>query len=114
MTVLITILMRALASHTSPHVIINGPNPNFCSSNLQSNLHSGPYFIAMQIFEKLFAFTPEEGSRQLVFGAVAEAAGIHGAYIEGNKVEAVGGHLVSEEGLAIQERLWVCFLFIAC
>ncbi|KAF9023894.1 NAD(P)-binding protein [Hymenopellis radicata] len=82
---------RSLQSHVGSSIIVDCVNPGFCISNLRSNI---PDFMkegnAKQEAET--AFTTEEGSRQLVYGAVGGADNeqeLRGAYISRSKVEEV-------------------------
>lgn len=63
---------------------------------------------------KALAFTSEEGSRQIVFGAVSgreDENKMRGAYINLSKVTEPSDFVISEEGGKVQERIWVsCFL----
>lgn len=50
---------------------MNAVNPGYCYSQLRRSL-SGIQAVFDHLSERALAFTTEEGSRQLVFGAVGE------------------------------------------
>lgn len=59
--------------------------------------------------EKALALTAEEGSRQLIYGALAEDKDgqMRGAYITAANVAEPSDFVISEVGEKVQERLWV-------
>jgi hypothetical protein len=61
--------------------------------------------------EKLFAHTSEEGSRQLVWGAVGEMGNetrLRGTYISSSQVQEASDDLLGAEGRRLQDKIWVC------
>lgn len=70
--------------------------------------------------EKRIALTTEEGSRQIIYGALAGAGSkeeeerLKGAYIASSQIREVSDFVLSEVGVKAQEKLWVsvAFLFI--
>jgi len=88
---------------SSPTVITNAIDPGYCLSEFRRNF-TGLKAIFDRLSEKILAFTTEEGSRQLVWGALAEDKEIRGAYISGAKV-VEPSDFVLENG-TVQERLW--------
>jgi len=59
--------------------------------------------------EKLLAWTPEQGSRQLIYAAIAERDNedrMKGAYISGAAVVEPSDYVLSEEGVKMQDTLW--------
>lgn len=63
--------------------------------------------------EKALALTAEEGSRQLVYGALAEdvVGDMRGAYVSAVSVVEPSDFVISEEGGKVQDRLWVSLIF---
>lgn len=62
---------------------------------------------------KLFGYTTEEGSRQLVYGAVGnwgEDDKMRGQYVSLGDISEVSDYVLSDQGKMLQERLWVGFL----
>lgn len=112
--------VRALAQHSSSKVIVNGPNPAFCVSELRRDV-KGLMSVISTATEKMLAFTTEEGSRQYVWAAIggnkeaspSEPGGfytneeLHGQYTSASKVQEVSDYVLSAEGIAVQARIWV-------
>ena len=119
-TVLTVMFVRALAEHSSSKVIVNGPNPAFCVSDLRRDMKGFMAFLNTA-GEKMLAYTTEEGSRQYVWAAVggskeaspSEPEGmytndqLHGQYTSASKVQEVADYVLSAEGTAVQARIWV-------
>lgn len=62
--------------------------------------------------EKVLARTTEEGSRQIVWAAVAnedKKDELQGAYITLSEISEPSNFVISEEGKHAQDRLWVSF-----
>ncbi len=60
--------------------------------------------------EVLLARTTEEGSRQLVWaaiGGVGREFGLRGGYVNKANLQEVSDYALSDEGGAVQTRLWV-------
>ena len=61
--------------------------------------------------EKLFAYTSEEGSRQLIWAAI-EGVGkekeLQDAFITRSEITEPSDYVLGEEGRRVQEQLWVC------
>jgi len=63
-----------------------------------------------KITEGLLARTTEEGSRQLVWaavGGVGREFELRGGYVNMANLEEVSDYALSDEGAAVQTRLWV-------
>jgi|SRR5712672_1912145 len=90
-------------------VIVTAVNPGYCKSQLGRNL--SPIFRMLdQIMEALLARTTEAGSRQLVWAAVGGAGRefeLRGGYVNKADLEEVSDYALSDEGAAVQPRLWV-------
>ena len=83
--------------------------PGYCSSNLLKNA-SFPVNYALRLLEKLFAYTSEEGSRQLVWAAVGGAGKekeLQGAFIARSNIAEPSDYVLGEEGKRVQKQLWV-------
>jgi retinol dehydrogenase 12 len=90
-------------------VIVTAVNPGFCKSQLGRNL-SPVFRILDQIMQALLARTTEEGSRQLVWGAVGGAGRefeLRSGYVNKANLQEVSDYALSDEGAAVQRRLWV-------
>ena len=90
-------------------VIVTAVNPGFCTSELGRNL-SPVFLILGTIMWALLARTTEEGSRQLVWAAGGGAGRefeLRGGYVNKANLEEVMDYALSDEGTAVQTRLWV-------
>jgi len=102
------LFVRALASRlpaSAPTVITNAIDPGFCYSELRRNVR-GFRTAIYRLMEILLAFTSEEGSRQLVYGALSEDKDIKGGYVSGARVMEPSDFVISEEGKKVQDRIW--------
>ena len=65
----------------------------------------------LRIMAALLARTADEGSRQLVWAAVGGAGRefeLRGGYVNKADLEEASDYALSDEGAAVQSRLWVC------
>jgi len=63
-----------------------------------------------RLMEILLARTAEEGSRNLVWGAVGGAGRefeLRGAYVSNANLDEVSDYALSDEGAVVQARIWV-------
>jgi retinol dehydrogenase-12 len=89
-------------------VIVTAVNPGFCKSQLGRNL-SPVYRMVGKMIQALLARTTEEGSRQLVWGTVGGVGRefeLRGGYVNMANLEEVSDYALSDEGAALQTRLW--------
>ncbi|KAJ7474896.1 hypothetical protein FB451DRAFT_277908 [Mycena latifolia] len=111
LTKLLNVLfVRALAARlpSSPPLIVNAVCPGYCYSELRRDF-SGFRAVVHFFMERLLAFSAEQGSRQLVFGAVAlphRPEDLRGAYVSLSKVTEPSDFVLSEEGKRVQNRVW--------
>ncbi|KAK0443704.1 uncharacterized protein EV420DRAFT_1023754 [Desarmillaria tabescens] len=105
---------RALQLHvpSTPPITVNSLNPGFCFSNLLANsgvpLDSEEGKAMLKMRDEL-AFTTEEGSRQLVYGAVGsldDEAKLRGKYIHMSEVAEESDFVISEDGKIVQNKVW--------
>ena len=81
---LVLFAIREMDARMNPEkesVIVNCPNPSFCVSGLQKNPTAG-----FKAFEKIFAYSTEEGSRALVNGVMSGKES-RGQYLSGCRVK---------------------------
>ncbi|KAJ7367136.1 hypothetical protein DFH08DRAFT_185925 [Mycena albidolilacea] len=100
--------VRTLNARLPPStpVIINMVNPGFCQSELSRDTQ-GITGAIMRLFNRILAFTAEEGSRQLVWAAFGgEPETLRGEYISGCEVEEVADFVLSPEGGKAENQLW--------
>jgi retinol dehydrogenase 12 len=91
-------------------VIVTAVNPGYCKSELRRNF---PFALRIidTIREFLLARTTEEGSRQLVWAAIGGAGReleLRGGFVDKANLEEVSDYVLSDEGVVVQTRLWVC------
>ncbi|TFK39466.1 hypothetical protein BDQ12DRAFT_649955 [Crucibulum laeve] len=86
-------------------LIVNCVNPGYCYSGLRSSF-SGLRALLDRLVELLLARSTEEGSRQLIWGALGEDPQIRGAYISMSEVNEPSDYVIAEEGKKIQDKLW--------
>jgi hypothetical protein len=94
-------------------LVITAVNPGLCHSSLQRELDKYCLLRMVLGFVKwlLRARTSEMGSRNLVYAALAtNAQDLHGRYMSSCEVVEECDFLLSAEGRAFSERLWVSFL----
>ncbi|KAJ7354473.1 hypothetical protein DFH08DRAFT_922857 [Mycena albidolilacea] len=98
--------VRALNARLDPStpLIVNTVNPGFCVSELRRDLPA-PISWIMAIMEAIMAFSTEEGSRQLVFGAVGPGA-LRGEYINQSQVEEASDFVIGPVGQKVEGQLW--------
>ncbi len=90
-------------------VVVTAVNPGYCKSELRRHL---PFVIRIfdRIMEAMLARTTEEGSRQLLWAALGGAGRefeLRGAYVSMANVQEVSDYALSDEGAAVQTRVWV-------
>ncbi|KII92884.1 hypothetical protein PLICRDRAFT_37683 [Plicaturopsis crispa FD-325 SS-3] len=102
------LLTRALSDHlgTSSPVVVTTVDPGYCYSELRREM-SFPLSIVNGLVEHALCHSAEEGSRQLVYGAIGGSdAEMHGAFIALSKVKEVSDFALSEKGVEAQKRIW--------
>lgn len=103
--------VRALNAHMLPTMplIAIAVNPGYCTTELRRSFTfpSNAIYWAM---EKAFAFTGEEGSRQLVYAAIGQRGDetkLRGSYISLSQIRESSDFVLSDEGANVQDRIWV-------
>ncbi|KAJ7461186.1 hypothetical protein FB451DRAFT_1269156, partial [Mycena latifolia] len=102
--------VRALNARLPPGtpLIVNAVSPGYCYSELRRNL-PGVVAAVDAVMEWFLAFTPERGSRQLVWGALAHQdhpEKLRGAYISASKVMEVSDFVLSAQGALVEDHIW--------
>ncbi|KAG7442404.1 short-chain dehydrogenase [Guyanagaster necrorhizus] len=104
---------RALQVHvrSSPAMItVCAVNPGLCVSGLLTRLPSDAEEAQAILKDRdEFAFTTEEGSRQLVYGAVGsldDEERIRGKYIQMSEVTEESDFAISEDGKIVEGKVW--------
>ena len=115
LVVLDVLFARALSDRLSDkRIIVNTVNPGYCYSNIRSGF-TGLQAWTDWLMEKALARTSEQGSRQLVWAAVGgkdQLDQMRGAYISRAQVSEASDFVISEEGKACQDKLWVSLFFV--
>lgn len=101
---------RALNAHVASSVplIVDTANPSLCHSELSRDIPQ-PRRAIFGLVKKAIAFTAEEGSRQLVYGAIGgkeDPSKMRGAFIHMGHVQEVSDFVLSADGGEVQERIW--------
>jgi retinol dehydrogenase-12 len=104
--------VRALNEHLASNtpLVVDAVCPGYCYSELRRSF-SGILAVIDWIQERLLAFTTEEGSRQLVFAALAHEdhpEKLRGEYISMSEITEVSDFVLSARGARVQDRVWVC------
>ncbi|CAK5267280.1 unnamed protein product [Mycena citricolor] len=91
----------------STPVVIDAVNPGFCRSELNREA-VGLAGILFAIMQLLLAHTTEEGSRQLIYAALAEGTGekLRGQFVTNYGVSEVSDFVLTPMGVKLQDRLW--------
>ncbi|KAG9310809.1 hypothetical protein JVU11DRAFT_8662 [Chiua virens] len=88
---------------------VNSVNPGLCSSGLLRELKGILLNVIMSIMNMCLGFSAEQGSRQLVYGAIGERDNedhMKGAYISKAAVAEPSDFVISEEGKKMQDNVW--------
>ena len=89
---------------------VNAVNPGFCYSGLRNSFQGSILNVVMLLTEKLLAFTSEQGSRQIVYGAIGGRENedrMKGAFVSNAEVVEASDFVIGEEGRRMQDNLWV-------
>ncbi|KAJ7740465.1 hypothetical protein DFH07DRAFT_926586 [Mycena maculata] len=102
--------VRALNARLPPTtpVIVDAVCPGYCYSELRRSM-SGLRALIDYLMERAFAFTTEEGSRQLVWAALAHEdhpETIRGGYVSCSNVTEVSDYVLSAEGARAEDHIW--------
>ncbi|KAF8180838.1 short-chain dehydrogenase [Pholiota molesta] len=101
--------VRALSERLKDDsIIVDSLNPGYCYSSLRRKM-TGIRAVLDWLMEKVLAYTTEEGSRQIVYAAIAnedKKEEMQGAYISLSKITEPSDFVIGEEGKHAQDRLW--------
>ncbi|PBK67947.1 short-chain dehydrogenase [Armillaria solidipes] len=108
------LFVRALQQRvpTAPAITINSVNPGLCLSGFLANSGIPSDSDDAKVLRKMqeeMAFTTEEGSRQLVYGAVGSLDNeekLRGKYIQMSEVVEESDFVISEDGKIVQDKVW--------
>ncbi|KAE9392323.1 NAD(P)-binding protein [Gymnopus androsaceus JB14] len=106
---------RALQSKlpsSGPSIIVNTIDPGYCATSFNRKDQSGLSKKMSDWMERRIAMTTEEGSRQIIYGALAgagsqeEEESLKGAYIAQSQITEPSDFVLGELGIKAQEKLW--------
>ncbi|KAK1232147.1 hypothetical protein PQX77_004718 [Marasmius sp. AFHP31] len=105
--VLSTMFIRTLQSHL-PTITCCAVNPGFCHSGLTRH---APEAVAERFRKEkeLLAYTPEEGSRQLIYAAIGQREReeeLRASYVSFSRVSECSDFILGNEGRALERKLW--------
>lgn len=131
MNVLFTRALAEKIPQSSP-LIVNNVNPGFCKSSLTREAKNYLIvYVIIYVFTAALAKSTEEGGRALAHAALvvdprkamstkdaakldeAEASNpkaLHGKFISWTRIAEESDFVLSEEGKAMQDRVWVIIL----
>ena len=86
-------------------VVVSVVNPGFVNTSVMRNNTSILFKLGFPIMRACLARRADVGARTLIFGAYG-GRDTHGKYLDHCEVGRVSPFIVSEEGKAVQKRLW--------
>lgn len=109
------LFVRALQDNlpSAPAITVDSVNPGLCLSGFLANSGIPSDSEDAKVLRKMqeeIAFTTEEGSRQLVYGAVGSLDSeekLRGKYIQMSEVVEESDFVISEDGKIVQDKVWV-------
>jgi len=103
---LLSMWVRELSLHVSPKlVLVNSLCPGLVQTDFERNSGGILKFIA-GIVRRLIGRSLEAGARTLVFAGALAGEDTHGELVADNKVKSATPFILSEEGSAMQKKLW--------
>ena len=109
--------LQSKLPNSGPSIIVNTIDPGYCATSFNRKDQSGWSKKIADSIERRVAMTTEEGSRQIIYGAVAgiesaeEEAILKGAYIAMSQVTEPSDFVISELGVKAQGKVWVSITF---
>jgi NAD(P)-dependent dehydrogenase (short-subunit alcohol dehydrogenase family) len=94
---------------SSTPVIVNAVHPGYCYSDIRRDVR-GIAAAIHWLAEKIFAFTTEEGGRQIVWAVIGRSGDVdalRGSYMVATKLEEPADFLLGEKGKEREAKLWV-------
>lgn len=105
--------VHKLAELLPKNIVPVSLNPGFCSSGLRREAE-GEKATRYKQMEDEFAYTSEEGSRQIVYSAIGgKDEKLRGKFISYSRVLEVSDWMLSEEGKKAEDKIWVCLFFVS-
>ncbi|KAK0187477.1 hypothetical protein F5146DRAFT_1210337 [Armillaria mellea] len=97
---------------SAPAITVDSVNPGLCLSGFLANSGIPSDSEDAKVLRKMqeeIAFTTEEGSHQLVYGAVGSLDSeekLRGKYIQMSEVVEESDFVISEDGKIVQDKVW--------
>ncbi|KAJ3780032.1 hypothetical protein GGU11DRAFT_779093 [Lentinula aff. detonsa] len=105
-------LVHKLAALLPKSIVPVSLNPGFCLSGLRRK-HDGEEAERFKKMEDEFAYTSEEGSRQIIYAAIGgKDEELRGAFTSYSRVLEVSDWMLSEEGKRAEDKTWTEMLDI--
>jgi len=100
-------LVHKLAELLPTNIVPVALNPGFCLSGLRRDAE-GERAASFKQMEDEFAYTSEEGSRQIIYSAIGgKDEELRGAFTSYSQVLEVSDWILSEEGKKAEDKIWV-------
>ncbi|KAK1225847.1 hypothetical protein PQX77_011209 [Marasmius sp. AFHP31] len=99
--------MRALQPHL-PTITCVSVGPGFCESDLTRHV-TGQQAEAIAKMKEEYAYTSEEGGRQLLYAAIGERdreAEMRGGWVAFSEISECSDFLLGEEGKRLEGKVW--------
>ncbi|KAF5347455.1 hypothetical protein D9757_013827 [Collybiopsis confluens] len=106
--ILNVMLVRKLAALLPQNIIPVALNPGYCISGLRRDA-KGEQAAKYQAMEDEFAYTSEEGSRQIIFSAIGgkdNGQELRGEFTSYSRVLEVSDWLLSAQGKNAEDKIW--------
>ena len=89
-------------------VIVNAVDPGYAISGIRRNIN-GIIVLFFYLMDLILAISTEKSSRQLVFAALGaeNEEKLRGAYLHYSRIGEPSDFVLSEQGHAVQEKIWV-------
>jgi hypothetical protein len=119
LTVFNVLFAQGLTAHAGPSspVVVDSVDPGLCLSNFRNNLKGGfgGLFDIINFFmELIFARTTEEGSRQLVYAALAKTPDeMRGKFVSFANTREPSDFVIGPLGKRAEDKLWVSSILLA-
>ncbi|KAE9392310.1 short-chain dehydrogenase [Gymnopus androsaceus JB14] len=105
--ILNVMLVHKLAELLPKNIVPVALNPGFCLSGLRREVE-GEQATRYKQMEDEFAYTSEEGSRQIIYSAIGgKDEELRGAFTSYSQVLEISDWMLSEEGKKAEDKTWV-------
>lgn len=103
-------LVHKLAEFLPEYIAPVSLNPGYCISNLYREME-GERAAMFKRMNDEFAYTSEEGSRQIIYAAIGgKDEELRGKFTSYSHVMEISDWMLSEEGKKVEDKTWVCLI----